>query len=174
MTTCSYGRCGRPVYARGWCGGHYNQQRLGKPLRPLRGSPDWVADHLNKDGEKECSKCKRWLPVSEFYQRGDVAGLRAFCRRCNILRRMGITAADYDRLLAEQGGRCAICGATEEDNGRALCVDHDHRCCPKNRSCGECVRGLLCDGCNTGIGYMEDTPARLRNAADYLDRWNAR
>jgi len=41
-------------------------------------------------------------------------------------------------------------------------VDHDHKT--------KKVRGLLCFGCNTGIGCLRDNPSRLRSAADYLER----
>jgi hypothetical protein len=54
----------------------------------------------------------------------------------------------YDDMLTAQDGHCAICPTTPEQNGKALAVDHDHECCPGRRSCGKCVRGLLCDRCN--------------------------
>lgn len=70
----------------------------------------------------------------------------------------GITRAEFDFMLKEQGGHCAICPRT---NGRrALAVDHDH-------ATGK-VRGLLCDNCNHTLGKMRDDPELLRRAADYL------
>ena len=70
----------------------------------------------------------------------------------------GITEAQYNELLERQGGGCAICGRTQEENGRAryLSVDHDHRCCPGKKSCGKCVRGLLCLRCNNDMGWFEE------------------
>jgi hypothetical protein len=74
----------------------------------------------------------------------------------------GITIADYDRMLAQQGGRCAICGrcnAGRTPKGR-FCVDHDH-------ATGQ-VRALLCEKCNRGLGHYDDDPERLEAAAQYL------
>lgn len=56
------------------------------------------------------------------------------------------------------GGGCLVCGATHS----RMVVDHDH-------ATGE-VRGLLCSPCNAAIGLLEDSPARLRAAAAYLER----
>jgi hypothetical protein len=68
-----------------------------------------------------------------------------------------LTLARYDEILAGQGGGCGICGTlTASYDGKAFAVDHDHRCCPARRlSCGYCVRGLLCGGCNGGLGLYE-------------------
>ena len=33
------------------------------------------------------------------------------------------------------------------------------------------MRGLLCEGCNRGIGLLRDDPDLLRRAADYIDRF---
>jgi len=63
---------------------------------------------------------------------------------------------------------CEGCGAAEN-----LTVDHDHQCCPPTKpatSCGKCVRGTLCRGCNLILGYAKDNPTLLRALADYLDK----
>ncbi len=84
--------------------------------------------------------------------------------RDHALRRFGITADDYDRMLAAQGGGCAICGIkTVTQKGRKnFHVDHCHAT--------GVVRGLLCHMCNVGLGAFKDEPARLRRAADYIER----
>jgi hypothetical protein len=84
----------------------------------------------------------------------------------------GISAADYESMLATQGGGCAICSVPPEPD-RRLYVDHDHRCCPGRRSCGECVRGLLCRHCNLALGQFGDDPNRVAQAAEYLKRRSA-
>jgi len=76
--------------------------------------------------------------------------------------RLGLTLDDYERLLAAQGGVCAICKRPPKQGGRRLHVDHDH-------STGS-VRGLLCFICNRYILGKYATVAKLRAAADYLER----
>lgn len=72
-----------------------------------------------------------------------------------------ITLADYDEMLEAQGGKCAICGRTPEEEGRRLSVDHDHKT-------GQ-VRGLLCRNCNAALGFFQDDFHLLRRAINYLD-----
>lgn len=92
-------------------------------------------------------------------------------RRRGRFAKYGLTEADYNRLLEEQGGGCAICGCPPEASAKGtLAVDHDHACCSGQKSCGRCVRGLLCGKCNSSIGLADDDPDRLRRAASYLDR----
>lgn len=173
---CRITYCSRDVYAKDLCGGHYSQQLRGEEFKPLRGSPAYYQAKLNPDGHKQCTKCQRWLPLSEFFARNDAGPNnegRSHCNKCNILRRMGLNATQYFSLLEAQGFGCALCGRTSAENGRDLVVDHDHSCCGPKRSCGQCVRGLLCDDCNTGIGRLRDSPAILRAGADYLERYQS-
>jgi hypothetical protein len=72
----------------------------------------------------------------------------------------GITLADYDRLLGTQHSRCAVCGTDKPGTRGTWRVDHDHET-------GR-VRGLLCDACNLGIGYLRDDPDILTAAARYV------
>ena len=75
----------------------------------------------------------------------------------------GIDVADYERLLAQQGGVCAICkGHQSGKQRRYLAVDHCH-------STGR-VRGLLCDRCNLTVGRYEDDPELFDATAAYLRR----
>lgn len=80
--------------------------------------------------------------------------------------KFGLTVADYNRMLDDQGGVCGICGraetATHRGNVRRLSVDHDH-------ATGT-VRALLCNDCNTGLGKFGDDPVQLETAAAYLRR----
>lgn len=62
-------------------------------------------------------------------------------------------------MLQKQGHACAMCHEPFE-GGQRIFADHDHNCCEKQykataKTCGKCVRGLLCFRCNTALGYVE-------------------
>jgi hypothetical protein len=81
--------------------------------------------------------------------------------RNRLLLKYRLNPADYDALLAAQGGLCAICHQPETMRAvRRLAIDHDHQ--------SGLIRGLLCHGCNLGIGRFGDDPNLLEAAARYL------
>jgi hypothetical protein len=116
---------------------------------------------------------RRWTQENrehlKAYRRDYRAKNRARIRSNHIKHRFGITSEDYERMLVEQGGVCAICkGPSGRANG-TYSIDHDHKCCPSNRrSCGKCVRGLLCVGCNTRLAVLENEEW-TEKARGYLD-----
>jgi hypothetical protein len=124
-------------------------------------------------GRKQCRRCLTWLGVENFHRNARSSdGLAGTCRRCHrnhqLKRDFGITLAEYEAALAAQGGGCAACGVTEEGNGRMLAVDHDHACCPSRKTCGQCIRGLLCSACNLQLGRVADDIDRLEALVGYL------
>lgn len=70
----------------------------------------------------------------------------------------GISLEQYNEMLQEQGGVCAICGTPPA--GEKLAVDHDH-------ISGE-IRGLLCKFCNTALGFVNDDIDILASMTSYL------
>jgi hypothetical protein len=76
----------------------------------------------------------------------------------------GLSSAEIAALIETQGGACALCRLTLGD---AFHVDHDHACCPGSKTCGECIRGVLCRRCNIGLGQFNDDPDLLAAAAAY-------
>jgi hypothetical protein len=78
-----------------------------------------------------------------------------------------MTLEEYEVLLEASDGTCYACGALPEE-GRSLHVDHDHSCCPGRRSCGKCVRGLLCIRCNWMLGVADDDIQRLERLILYV------
>jgi hypothetical protein len=76
-------------------------------------------------------------------------------RRSYRFAKYGLTEDQFYARLASQEGACALCSEPFEDD-QVIYVDHDHACCPdEGRSCGACVRGLLCLRCNSALGHME-------------------
>jgi hypothetical protein len=72
-----------------------------------------------------------------------------------------------------QTDACGMCRELFAE-GQLIHVDHDHGCCPaKNRSCGNCVRGLLCHGCNIALGHIEHRYAMARAYLDGPRPWAA-
>lgn len=88
-------------------------------------------------------------------------------RNANLKRMYNIDSAVFDVFMAEQGGVCASCKEPPAE-GKYLCVDHDHSCCPGTGSCGRCIRGLLCNGCNAALGHVNDSIPKLESLIRYL------
>ena len=89
-----------------------------------------------------------------------------FAYKLRITYRM--TVEEYEALLLQQDGRCAICRKLEtskfKNTIKRLSVDHCHET-------GQ-VRGLLCQRCNFAIGQFEDDWLLLDNAIEYLGHWH--
>ena len=127
---------------------------------------------------RRCSACIEYKDPSNFGKNSNQTdGLNRRCNRCrkdDVLRHMyGMTLIQYEEMLASQGGGCAGCGKTEAENGKALAVDHDHRCCPRvgpnTRTCGKCTRAILCESCNMAIGKLNHDPDLMRRLADLVE-----
>ncbi len=86
----------------------------------------------------------------------------------------------FAQKMAEQGGVCEISGQPETSvskrTGRAypLAIDHDRSCCPGDRSCGKCLRGLIRRNLNVALGMFGDDPDLLEAAAAYIRRHHAK
>lgn len=140
--------------------------------------------------QKICSRCRTPKSISEFHtQKANRDGLNSWCKQCNSeyvaqrykenpakfaedrrRNRFKISKEDFQAM----GNSCWICGTTEPGGfgKKTFSVDHDHACCPENaKSCGKCVRGLLCASCNVGLGAFRDDPELLRQAADYIEKF---
>jgi Recombination endonuclease VII len=81
-------------------------------------------------------------------------------RKDTLKRKYGLSLQDYDKMLAQQAGVCKIC---RRNSAARLSVDHCHE--------ADELRSLLCNNCNPGLGRFRDSPALLRLAAAYIERW---
>ena len=78
------------------------------------------------------------------------------------IKRYGLTPEQYIDLFEAQGGVCAICGSPDTA-GKNWHIDHCHKT-------GK-TRGILCQGCNLGLGNFRDDVDRLHLAVAYLIHW---
>lgn len=136
---------------------------------------------------KVCSRCRIPKPIEDYHaDPSNRWGIKAHCKECNkvdawrrnqtrakrnhLWSKWRMTEQDFKDKLESQGFACAICG--NPDSRQALCVDHDHACCSsKQKSCGKCIRSLLCSDCNLGLGRFYDNPDLLYRAVDYIMYW---
>lgn len=130
----------------------------------------WMSHYTH--GEEACEPCRKARNSRQQKWRAENEN-QAF--DYHLRARFNITVVQYLEILERQGGGCAICGKVEYGDKRLhrFHIDHDHNCCPEvGRSCGKCVRGLLCRGCNTALGNFGDNANRLLKAVDYLNAWD--
>src|SRR5262245_851087 len=145
----------RPHRGLGMCGSCLNRDRYSR-------SPEKRSEVLRK--AREHRRKNRDDPEYKMRQ-----------RRYRCQSRYGITLEEYEKIYQAQNGLCAICHQPERpgrENLLPLTIDHDHRCCPqRSKTCGRCVRGLLCGACNRGIGTFRDNIHALEGAIAYLKRF---
>lgn len=174
---CTFPNCGLPHESRGYCSGHRQQQRKGHELQPLdatlsKPTERWI------NGRKPCSRCGVTKAKGQFVaDASSISGVTPHCYDCErwvkLERMFSITQQDYENILALQNHRCALCQKDRCITGKNFAVDHDHDCCPGDRSCGECIRGLLCSApCNWGLEMNREKPQQEAYLARYaaLDR----
>ena len=112
--------------------------------------------YKEKDGRKRCRACHK-KRMSLYYKTTNYKVANARRRGVHKYR---LTKAQYDKLVAEQQGICALCG---EKPKNGLVIDHDHN---TNK-----VRALLCASCNSGLGFFRDNQDYLLLAIAYLKKY---
>lgn len=164
---CRRARWTRDNYARKIALQYSNYRKHRKP-KPCSGCGRTIPDEERTFGKRFCSEaCHLKTTLQPGNRRRSVAWERRDPRgrlRNHIHHLYGMTLAQYDALLDQQAGSCAICKTKVEDitHKKGIGVDHDHKT-------GK-VRGLLCGYCNHGIGMFRDNPQLCQNAATYLEQ----
>lgn len=118
----------------------------------------WDAKSYKLHREERDARNKQWKAENPLW-----------VKRYNLWRKFRLTVEEYQVIFDQQQGRCAICHQ-ELQEGRYLHVDHNHACCPQTKSCGKCIRGLLCFRCNTLLGNARDDIHILAGAIEYLKK----
>lgn len=167
----------------------YEQERAKSRARGAKSRVSTLmARELRLSGLKLCPGCNTSKPVDEFYSSGNSnGGVASHCILCanelcrarpkeerqqryqrdrtkfrayRLKQKFGISVEEYDRLLSEQGGVCAICGGT--DNNKRLAVDHCHKT--------NIVRALLCGRCNPAVGFLLEDVSLATKVLAYIEK----
>lgn len=149
--TCTGEDCTKPAVSKNVCMAHYMKARR---ARQRAESPEPKRQNIT-------------IKMCDVEICDEVSVAKGMCRRhYRIAWRYGLSVGKINDY--ESATECEICGRVRtEDKG--LVVDHDHTCCPGNKSCGECVRGFICQGCNQVLGKL-DIPGVWERFVDYLGR----
>ncbi len=173
MPGSSVWECDREVRNtnKGLCDTHYMQTLASSVVKPFKAKLPMATILAYRDqGLKQCCTCKQVKSFEEFYKSKTSAdSYRPQCVSCikwvHIEGSFHLTQEGYWALLDHQNQSCAICNVKGLWEVGTWHIDHDHSCCSKQgRSCGKCIRGLLCSSCNAkGLSWYENLPADLRN-----------
>ena len=138
---------------------------------------------------KICARCKIPKNLNEFYvspkgkvfyicltcskerrkewRKNNPEKYRAQRRRKRLKISYKITTTIYEKMLTDQNGKCAICGKTKNQtqSGKEIPFGIDH--CHKTGQ----IRGLLCNKCNSAIGFFEDRIPYMELGIAYLRKY---
>lgn len=184
-TVCALDKCSQTfMWKSSHPGQKYCSKRCMETARRRRNRHQILEGLGCSEGELYCGRCNLNKSSDEFAPSNRQSG--RYCRDCNQAykkewdaknrdRRSASTrkarakkklveykapSDDFDALLVEQGGACAICKG--DNNGKSFHIDHDH--------VTNLYRGLLCNGCNAGLGHFKDNRDLLFEAAYYLKK----
>ena len=137
---------------------------------------------------KRCYKCGEEKPLSDFHKsKNRKDGRNPRCKSCQysynknryeqdpelfklkrILSRYQLTKEQYYEAIKNG---CEVCGSMQD-----LHVDHDHSCCPYPedkkdiKTCGKCIRGILCRACNTAEGMLNSNIELAKSLVRYMEK----
>jgi hypothetical protein len=143
--TCTVDNCDKRHYAKGYCRLHYDRVRV-------YGRTEVYKDIIPLSGEKVLYREVNGKKVEYLYS-----------HEIRLKHKYHMTLEQW-YAFAEKG--CNVCGTQIQEGERNLHVDHDHKCCPGAMSCGKCIRGVVCNRCNSAIGMYERNVLR----EDYFNR----
>ncbi len=133
-----------------------------KDINEFQSATDTIDEHIGKCKTCMAQYMKEWEQANSDRRRKRSSEWKmenpGYHRNWWLTKEYGISLIEFNKLVEDQKGLCAIC---EEPPGKkGLHADH----CHANGS----VRGLLCFRCNAALGMFRDNPRLLVNAIDYL------
>lgn len=150
---CTAPNCSKEQFSKTWCQAHYTRMyRYGSLDRPQK-YPECAVSHCDKYMMKWSTVCKSCYQKSWRY---------------------GLTAEQFIEMSRPENYHCYNPGCSSNEK---LHIDHDHSCCLEasslrggKKACGQCVRGWLCNGCNTALGLLKEDTGRIAGLIEYLRR----
>lgn len=146
-----------------------------KKCQETKALKEFYKERGTKDGHRnECKKCRDMYREShrdknraeynawhvKYMKEHPLSIKQKNQNALRVLRwRYGLSIEDYEKMLRDQNGHCALCTKTKSLKGQKLAVDHCHK--------SKKIRGLLCGGCNRDIAIL-DNPEKLAKALAYL------
>jgi hypothetical protein len=120
----------------------------------------------------QCKACD--AEVARVYRKNNpvTKEQKSFQHRYTLYR---LRPSDIEKMFESQNNKCFRCKKPFDfTKTKEIHIDHDHTCCPGPKSCGKCVRGIVCKACNISDGMFEGDLVRIRNFYEsYLERSNA-
>lgn len=123
---------------------------------------NYQKEYYQKNREHLLAQSKKWRQEN-----------KNKAKNCELRKSYGIGKNDYDIMLEQQKGLCAICGLPEKvihpqsKRLQPLSVDHSH-------NSGK-IRGLLCGSCNRALGFLKVDNfgiLNLQKAIEYISENN--
>ena len=130
--------------------------RSKQPKCPSCGETDinkFYVDAKGRRTNKYCQDCHKKACKKRWHNRSQLD------RWASRNYKYGVTKEFLIDLYKQQDGKCKICG-DKPVSKRGLHIDHDHKT--------GLFRGILCHGCNTGIGALKENPEIFIKAIRYL------
>ena len=131
----------------------HREYRARNPLKVKEAAKRWHEN--NKEQHKANSKA--WYAAN-----------KDKVRNYFLIKTFGVTLEDYTKIFIAQGEVCAICGDTSTADGtntnKNWPIDHSHKT--------GAIRGILCRGCNVGIGHLKEDPTLINKAINYLKKFS--
>ena len=179
--SCSVDGCTNKYARAGFCSTHYKRNKLHG--NPLISHADRICERCGEIYTPNSPRQKRCVPCYPLYiQEYNKAYFPNYSKvnpdRKVIwrLKNYSLTIDQYEDKLKEQNYKCEICNEEVPSKNQVvssgLSVDHDHSCCAgTGKSCGDCLRGLICNNCNSALGFFDDNVERYESAAKYLRKY---
>lgn len=104
-----------------------------------------------------CRECHR--KRAQAHRDSNLPKVRLAYRNSKSKTLYGITLEERERRFNKQGRKCAICG-TKTPGGHGWCADHSH--------VTGATRGIVCQSCNSMLGFAKDSIEIMLAGACYI------